>query len=85
VDETAKITTEASSSSSETVGLHSSADSFPTSSTPPSTRWVLDTAASSHMTNNLDFFINIKHRRGKVRMGRARVGGVTGEDRWNAG
>jgi transposase InsO family protein len=69
VDETAKITTEASSSSLETVGLHSSADSFPTSSTPPSTRWVLDTAASSHMTNNLDLFINIKHRRGKVRMG----------------
>jgi transposase InsO family protein len=64
VDETAKITTE---DSSETVGLHSS--DFPTPSTPPSIRWVLDTAASSHMTNNLDLFINIKHRRGKVRMG----------------
>jgi hypothetical protein len=60
MDETAKFTTEDNSSSSETVGLHSSAD-FPIPSTPPSTRWGLDTAASSHRTNNLDLFINIKH------------------------
>ena len=31
--------------------------------------WVIDTAASSHMTNNLDLFINLETRKGTVRLG----------------
>ena len=32
-------------------------------------RWVIDTAASSHMTNNLDLLINFETEKGTVRLG----------------
>ena len=34
--------------------------SYPPSRSTPSTRWIYDTGASSHMTNNLDLFLNIQ-------------------------
>ena len=35
----------------------------------PHPRWVIDTSASSHMTNNLDRFINFETMKGTVRYG----------------
>ena len=40
-----------------------------TTKTPPYPHWVIDTGASSHMTNNLDLFINFETVKGTVRLG----------------
>ena len=66
-EDTANVATEDRTSNIEAVGARST--SFSTPSHSPSTRWVIDTAASSHMTNNIDLFINIEHHNGRVRLG----------------
>jgi len=35
----------------------------------PHPRWVIDSGATSHMTNNLDLFINFETMKGTVRLG----------------
>ena len=58
--DTAKAVTESSKVSTDTDAV--SPRTHPSSSR--STQWVIDTAASSHMTNNPDLFLNIEHHRG---------------------
>ena len=41
--------------------------SYPPSKTTPSARWIYDTGACSHMTNNLDLFLNIEPYHKRVR------------------
>jgi len=41
--------------------------SFPPSRYTPSNQWIFDTGASSHMTNNLDLFLDISHCRRRIR------------------
>ena len=41
--------------------------SYPPSKATPSTRWIYDTGASSHMTNNLDLFLNIQPYNKRIR------------------
>ena len=60
--DTAKAVTESSKVSTDTDAV--SPRTHPSSSR--STQWVIDTAASSHMTNNPDLFLNIEHHRGRV-------------------
>jgi hypothetical protein len=69
VEDTAKAATAELSKAgdTDTVGFCSTA--FPNPPSTPSTRWVLDSAASSHMTNNLDLFINIVNRSREVKLG----------------
>jgi len=40
--------------------------SFPPSKHTPSTKWIWDTGSSSHMTNNLDLFLNITRQLSRV-------------------
>ena len=61
---TAKIGTE---ETHELVGTSSSLRTSITNTFQP--RWVIDTAASSHMTNNLDLLINFETEKGTVRLG----------------
>lgn len=63
--ESAKVSTETPSAESETVRLSTDIPAPPSN---PSSRWVIDTGASSHMSNNLDLFMNFRHSVGNVRV-----------------
>jgi hypothetical protein len=67
-EETAKVASQSKlDDEEETVCRHTSSSYFPKPVHPPCTPWALDTAASSHMTNNLELLVNPVHCCGNIK------------------